>query len=244
MTISSEEKLMYEVMNAIFQSGIPIDFKGAMVLKACLMDAGFHEDIRHTADIDANWYSDTMPSPEQMVESIETALHKAGIDMNVTLYRMYGEGRSAGFELVLPSTNEVLFTMDMDVNRPIQQTRLYEIAGLRFRGISPSQILADKIAAISTNKVFRRIKDVVDLYYLSKVFPFERDDLMQTLHDSGRHLENFDGFLHRNDDLKHAYEKFRVTGDVRKPDFDEVYVAVKAYIKPILPKERRREMER
>ena len=161
------------------------------------------------------------------------------------VYRLiHGEGRSAGFELVLPSTNEVLFTMDMDVNRPIQQTRLYEIAGLRFRGISPSQILADKIAAISTNKVFRRIKDVVDLYYLSKVFPFERDDLMQTLHDSGRHLENFDGFLHRSDDLKHAYEKFRVTGDVRKPDFDEVYVTVKAYIKPILPKERRREMER
>jgi len=40
--------------------------------------------------------------------------------------------------------------MDMDVNRPIQQTRLYEVAGLRFRGISPSQILADKIRSLES----------------------------------------------------------------------------------------------
>ena len=59
MNLSAEEKLMYAVMNAIYSSGIPIDFKGAMVLKACLMGAGFTDEIRHTADIDANWYSDS-----------------------------------------------------------------------------------------------------------------------------------------------------------------------------------------
>ncbi len=63
MNITAEEKLMYEVMKAIYDSGIPVDFKGAMVLKACLMDAGFTDEIRHTADIDANWYSDT-PQPQ------------------------------------------------------------------------------------------------------------------------------------------------------------------------------------
>lgn len=41
MNLSVEEKLMYSVMNAIYISGIPIDFKGAMVLKACLMEADF-----------------------------------------------------------------------------------------------------------------------------------------------------------------------------------------------------------
>ena len=34
MNITAEEKLMYEVMKAIYDSGIPVDFKGAMVLKA------------------------------------------------------------------------------------------------------------------------------------------------------------------------------------------------------------------
>jgi len=55
MLLSEQEKLMYKVMKAIYDSGIPIEFKGAMVLKACLLEAGFTWEIRHTADIDANW---------------------------------------------------------------------------------------------------------------------------------------------------------------------------------------------
>lgn len=64
MSISAEEKLMYAVMKAIYDSGIPMSFKGSMVLKACLLEAGFTEETRHTVDIDANWYSDTAPSAE------------------------------------------------------------------------------------------------------------------------------------------------------------------------------------
>lgn len=235
MNITAEEKLMYEVMKAIYDSGIPVGFKGAMVLKACLMDAGFTDEIRHTADIDANWYSDTPPTAEQMEESLSAALQKNGIVLNVRLYRMYGEGRSAGFEFSDPDTAEILFTLDMDVDRPVSPTQIYDVAGLRFRGISPVQMLADKISAISTDKVFRRIKDVVDLYYLSQVFELDQETMMSTLQNSGRHLENFDGFLHRPDDLHHAYDKFRFTGDVTKPSFDEVYDAVKQYVKSLLP---------
>lgn len=54
MNISAEEKLMYAVMKAIYDSGIPMSFKGSMVLKACLLEAGFTEETRHTVDIDAN----------------------------------------------------------------------------------------------------------------------------------------------------------------------------------------------
>ena len=57
MNITAEEKLMYDVMKAIYDSGIPVNFKGSMVLKACLMEAGYPEETRHTVDIDANWYS-------------------------------------------------------------------------------------------------------------------------------------------------------------------------------------------
>lgn len=54
MKLTAEEKLMYSVMKAIYDSGIPISFKGSMVLKACLMEGGYTEDTRHTVDIDAN----------------------------------------------------------------------------------------------------------------------------------------------------------------------------------------------
>lgn len=238
MNLSAEEKLMYAVMHAIYNSGIPIDFKGAMVLKACLIEAGFPDEIRHTADIDANWYSDSPPSAEQLVESMETALQRNGINLHVDLFRMYGEGRSAGFELTDPTAEEILFTMDMDVNRPVQPTRIYEVAGLRFRGVSPDQMLADKISAISTSKVYRRIKDVVDLYYLSQVFELDLNRLRQILSNNGKVLEDFHGFLHGTEELRHAYEKFRFTGGVNKPLFDDVYTKVKVYLKDVLPTDR------
>ncbi|MCD7921296.1 MAG: nucleotidyl transferase AbiEii/AbiGii toxin family protein [Clostridiales bacterium] len=221
---------MYEVMKAIYDSGIPIDFKGSMVLKACLLEAGYGDEIRHTVDIDANWCSDTPPSAGQMTESLQQALAKSGIDLQVSLYRMYGEGRSAGFELKKPETSEILFSMDIDVNRPAPPTQIYEIEGFRFRGVSPIQMVADKISVISGDKIFRRIKDVVDLYYISKVIRFESAEVLQTLENNGRVLGSFSAFLNRQDELRHAYKKFRFTGNADKPLFDDVYGTVKSYI--------------
>lgn len=234
MNITTAEKLMFKVMKAIFDSGIPVSFKGSMVLKACLIEAGYDEETRHTVDIDANWNTDTAPSAEQMVESIQNALVKGGIELRVKLYRMYGEGRSAGFELSDPDTEEILFTMDIDVNRPLAPTKIYEVENLRFRGVAPIQMIADKITVVSSDKVFRRIKDVVDLYYISKVFDLNVSETFETLRNSGRVLGNFDGFINRSEELRHSYETFRFAGDVIKPGFDEVYDTVKIFLSDLL----------
>ncbi len=243
MNISAQEKIMYDVMKSIYDSGIPISFKGSMVLKACLLEAGATEETRHTVDIDANWNSDVEPTAEQMTGSLQKALDKSGLDLEVRLYRLHGERRSAGFELIECSTEEILFTMDVDVNRPAPATKIYEIEGIRFCGASPVQMIADKLSAISTDKVFRRIKNVVDLYYISKVFEFNAADIRCILKNSERELDNFDGFLHRSDDLEHSYKKFRFTGGVNKPPFEEIYKNVKAFIKDVLPKEKKWEPE-
>lgn len=244
MNITAEEKIMYKVMKAIYDSGIPISFKGSMVLKACLLEAGYDDETRHTVDIDANWNSENPPTSEQMVDSLQKAIDKSAIDLEVRIIREPREKRSAGFELIERSTAERLFTMDVDVNRPVPPTKIYEIEGLRFCGVSPLQMMADKVAVVSTEKVFRRIKDVVDLYYFSKVFEFNVAEIKQTLKNSERTLEGFNGFLHKTEELKHSYEKFRFAGDVNKPDFDEVYHNVKAFIKGVLPKDKKREYER
>ena len=243
MNITADEKRMYQVMKAIFDSGIPICFKGSMVLKACLHEAGFSDEVRRTVDIDANWNSVEPPTAEQLVSSLQSALDRSGIAIDVKLYRMFGEGRSAGFMMKDRLTGAELFSMDMDVNRPVSETQLYEIAGLNFRGVSPIQMIADKVSAVSTEKVFRRIKDVIDLYYIAKVFPFPKAEVIQMLKDSGRSLDRFDGFMKRSTELKHAYEKFRVGDGVDKPPFDEVYRVVKRYIKDILPKCKTRDLE-
>lgn len=159
------------------------------------------------------------------------------IDLHVRLYRMYGEGRSAGFEVSDPETDEILFSMDIDVNRPFSDSRIYEMEGIRFRGMTPSQMMADKISVISTDKVFRRIKDIVDLYYLSGVFEFNVSAVTAALRDSRRVLGNFEGFLRRPDDLRHSYDKFRFAGGVNKPLFEEVYNSVKEFIHELLPED-------
>ena len=235
MGISAEEKLMYDVMKAIYDSQIPISFKGSMVLRACLLEAGYTEETRHTVDIDANWHSDIAPSAEQMIESLQKAIMDHDINLNVGLYRMYGKGRSAGFELSDASSGDVIFTMDIDVDRPVSKTKIYEINGVSFCGVIPSQMIADKISVISTNKVFRRIKDVVDLYYISKVFTFNKIEFLEILECNSRTLGSFDDFLCRQDDLRHSYEKFRFSGNVHKPSFDEIYASVKTFINDILP---------
>ncbi len=74
MGLSVEEKLMYEVMHALYDSGIPISFKGSMVLKACLLEAGYTEETRHTVDIDANWYADVPPSDEMICASLQEVI--------------------------------------------------------------------------------------------------------------------------------------------------------------------------
>lgn len=236
MNITAEEKMMYDVMKAIYESGIPVNFKGSMVLKACLIEAGYTEDTRHTVDIDGNWNSDTPPSADQMVDSLQRAIDKSEIELKVSIYRMYGEGRSAGFNLTDKATDEILFTMDVDVNRPMPPTKIYEIQGIRFCGVSPIQMIADKTAVVSTDKVFRRIKDVVDLYYLSSVFAFDCKAVNQALINSKRQLGDFNGFLNRTDDLKHSYEKFRFAGGVNKPPFEKVYHAVKTFLAEIISK--------
>lgn len=234
LNLTVQEKIMYEVMKAIYESGIPISFKGSMVLRAGLLEAGYDEETRHTLDIDANWNSDTPPTAEQLTKSLQKAIDTCGLQLEVRLYRMYAENRSAGFEVVDRETDDLLFTIDIDVNRPLPPTKIYEINEIRFCGISPIQIIADKLDVISTDKIFRRIKDIVDLYYISKVFDFNSESIRQALKDSNRELGDFNAFLNRTDELKHSYDKFRFTGDVSKPPFDEIYNNVKAYISDIM----------
>lgn len=230
MNITKEEKIMYEIMKALYESEIPISFKGSMVLKAFLLESGYKENTRHTVDIDGNWISDLDPNIDTIIGSFKKILKQANINLDIRLYRMYGEGRSAGFEFFDPTTKDILFTMDIDVNKPNISTKIYEINGLHFSGATPAQMIADKIFVLSTNKIFRRIKDLVDLYYISKVFVFNKEEVYSILEKSGRELGDFDAFKNRYDELKHSYDKFRFSFDVHKPDFDDVYQTVKKYI--------------
>ena len=231
--LHDNETLMYQVMTAIYKSGIPIDYKGSMVLRAFLSDADF-EAMRHTRDMDANWISDKEPTSAQMTSSIQRAMDSVGLDVTVRQFREHGDGKSAGFEFFLPDQTEAAAYMDMDVNRPSYMSCVYEIGEFVFRGAVVEQMIADKLSALSGDKIFRRSKDLLDMYYISKVCELDVAKVNDALVKVGREIGAFDGLVDRIDELRHAYDKFKVDGDVEKPDFDTVFGAVVKYIEPFI----------
>lgn len=235
---TKEEDTMYAVMQAIFESGIPISFKGSMVLKAFLIEAGYQGEVRHTKDIDGNWNTDYPPTSEQVADSIQKALHDGGMrNFDVQLFRKHGEKRAVGIAVLDKETGEKVFKMDIDVNRTQPQTQLYEIDGIVFSGTVPMQMIADKVASISSDRIFRRVKDVIDLYYISQVVLPDREYVDKAMKDSSRELGTFESFFRRKNDIRHAYEKFNLEGNAKKPDFEEVYVRAASFLIGLYPEE-------
>lgn len=154
------------------------------------------------------------------------------------MYRMYEKEKSAGFEIFDQETNELLFTMNIDVNKIACKTKIYSIENIGFCYVTPIQIITDKILVLSLDKIFRRIKDLVDLYYISKVFTFDKSGIWETLKNNDRELNDFDAFLNRKEELLHAYDKFIYRGDEDKIHFNEIYSNVKTYIESLLSKEK------
>ena len=96
-------------------------------------------------------------------------------------------------------------------------------------------MLADKLSVISCDKVFRRVKDLIDLYYAAQVYTPDWQKVFQALKERRKTLGSFDSFLNKPDDLRHAYSKFRFDGDVFKPAFEDVYQTVRKFIAGVLP---------
>lgn len=231
------ENEMYRVMAAFCSGGIPVDFKGAMVLHAFLYENGFTETaIRPTRDIDANWLSDVPPSMDFIVRSFQNVLDQNNIPLVAKPFREYGVDRSAGIDFCGKATGNTVFTMDMEVNRLEIGTRYYSVGNFQFRGVVVEQILADKISVISSGKIFQRIKDILDLYYLSQCFRMDSQQIKKVLRQTNRPLQSFDEFRNNTAELEHAYNKFRFTGNVEKPSFHIVYAEVTEYISDFLPK--------
>ncbi|MDR1421909.1 MAG: hypothetical protein LBI64_03480, partial [Coriobacteriales bacterium] len=61
-------------------------------------------------------------------------------------------------------------TKDIDANwvgAPPSMSRLYHYGEIGIRGVLPTEILADKISVLSGRHIFRRAKDIFDVYALA-----------------------------------------------------------------------------
>lgn len=226
---------MYKVMKAVHDSRLPMNFKGSMVLKAILLESGYSDSIRHTIDIDSRWFSDIPPSIDFIASSIQKALDDATLPYTIIPTRNYGNGQSAGFKFESKQSGRSDFTMDMEIGIRPRELKIYEVNGCCFSGVVASSILADKILVVSSRKIFRRMKDLVDLYYLSKVVILRKEEVKTVIASNYKTLGDFVEFLHMKDNLRHAYDKFIPLEEAEKIPFEDLYSNVKDYIKDFLP---------
>ncbi len=230
------EQKIYEFMGAIYEDGYPVVFKGGMVLPLAKDDRSI---LRDTLDIDSDWYG-VPPEMEVLEEKLNKTFSRFP-GFSVKRIRDYVipdpekgiTSQSAGFNICYK--DNVFTRIDISM-RQISSCRKYYIGEISFEGYDLPNIVADKLAFISTSKVPRRPKDILDLYSICIGNDLVMKNVLDILEKKNRSLDDFSFFLNNTNDVEHAYNSLkRVTyNDVEntKPAFETVYNTLSVFIKP------------
>jgi len=228
------ERFLYQIMSSISDANAPIVFKGAMITKLILAEHGYTTLERVTKDIDANWVGE-LPSMDILVDTINNSFGELKNRIFAVPFREYGEKMSAGISVRDKETKEEIVSMDIDM-RPIHGSKLYHIGEVGIRGVLATEILADKISVLSSKMIFRRAKDLIDVYALTHCVKVCTTEIFEIYKKNpNREVGAFDEFYNRRNDVKHAYDKLR--GVENKPAFDIVYDYIDKFIQPFVNKD-------
>lgn len=217
-------EFLYRVMEELANAGVPVVFKGAMVLNLIIRENNPSNVKRMTRDIDGDWTGDH-PTMEEMEKALRDAVQKVDSSLSVHMSRKFGERKSAGFK-IMNEKEEKIASIDLSVRQnKFCRPYISYVNGISINGSSMSKMLSDKIYAISGESVCRRIKDMLDIYVMSFVTEINAEELRLIWKETGRNLGNFEAYRTQPDELKEAYDKMK--GVENKPDFLEVYNRVR-----------------
>lgn len=221
-------KLIVRFMEELALMGVPVIFKGAMTLSQYLTNNNINF-IRMTSDVDINWLGDKY-SMEQFRVLFQKAINRVDNKFMVEPYRKYDIDKCAGFKFIHPLGPQYSFSLDLCIGGNAEGCEYRTVInGVPFYGSTPTNMVSDKLTAISTRKVLRRMKDLLDLYQLS-IFPGY--STLNILRITSGKMENFEVFLTQLEDIKHAYSKLVVPN--KKPELKEVYQRVYKFAEPFI----------
>lgn len=211
-------------MEALSNSGVPIVFKGAMVLNLVIKENNPSRVERMTRDIDGDWVG-KVPTMEEMEEALRRAVREIDSSLDVQVNRIFGERKSAGFKII-NENREKIASIDLSVRQNhFCRSYISYVNGVSIKGASLSKMLSDKIYAISRGNVCRRTKDVLDIYVMSFITKINTDELYQIWKETERELGDFEEYKAQFSEIKESYDKMK--GIKNKPDFAEVYNRVR-----------------
>lgn len=222
-------EFLYRVMEKLSDAGVPIVFKGAMVLNLVIQNNNPSKVERLTRDIDGDWIGEG-PTMEQMLNTLQTAVKDVDSSLLVEIYREFGEKKSAGFKIV-NEFGEKIASIDLSVRKnEFTQPYLSYVNDVSIIGASLDKMLADKLHAVSDKGVCRRVKDLVDIYAISYISECSIDKLVNIWDKTGRTPGDFTEFCERMTDIGLAYDK--LVGIKNKPDFIDLYTRVSEFVYP------------
>ena len=227
--LTDQEKRMYDVMGTIAKSNVPVVYKGALITKLILSENYFNDFVRETQDIDASWVGASPPPMETLTSMLNHALSEFGLI--AVAIREHGVKMSACYDIVEQASSELVMTIDIDMRAAVD-SRIYHFGNVTFQGVTPDNVIADKISVIASDKVFRRSKDLIDLYALTNCVIVKNVDIHSIWERENRIIGTFDAFTNRKDELRHSYEKLRRI-DV-KPEFDVLYCYLASFLLPFI----------
>jgi len=227
--MTEKERFMYLLMGKISASDAPIVFKGAMVTKLILAEGSYTALERQTKDIDANWVG-PLPSMNVLVDTVNYSLGELKEQVYATAFREYGDKMSAGVSIRERQTDEEIISMDIDM-RPIHGSRIYHHGEISVKGVLVDEVLADKLTVLSKQRIFRRVKDMVDIYALAHCVEVNTTNIYALIKKNpDREFGAFDEFTQRRQDVEHAYDRLR--GVTNKPPFSQIYDYIMSFIQP------------
>jgi len=232
--MTDNEKLMYEFLGRISATDAPLVFKGALITKLILAENKTTFLNRKTIYIDANWIA-SPPPMSLLVDTINKSLGDLSSHFHAVAFREYEEKKSAGISIYRNGTERELFVMDISM-KPVAGSRIYHYGEAKIRGVLANEILADKISVLSKHLIFRRAKDVVDVYALAHAVKVQAQEIF-ALHKANpsRVVGSFDEFISRREDIEHAYNK--LAGIEGKPYFDDVYSYLSKFLQPFIQRD-------
>ena len=226
--MTEHEQLMYHVLGRISESNAPIVFKGALITKLILAENGYTASERMTRDIDANWV-DIPPSMCVLVETVNKSLESFDGALHAETIREYGEGKSAGIAITNTATGDRIISMDITI-KPVFGSREYFYGEVGIRGVLACEILADKISVLSKQIMFRRVKDLVDVYALAHCVNVQTTEIFDVFKGKLAVVGEFSELFTQRDDVEHAYNKLKRMEN--KPLFDDVYTYLTQFVQP------------
>lgn len=189
-------------------------FKGGVLLYSELRKNKINT-IRYTEDLDMNSLIDDQ-------DILLQELKYSGLDVakvnHLPKYNSFSVELTNGVDL------DIKITETVDVCN-------YTINGVSFKGMSPYNVMADKLSVVSGDMIFRRTKDLLDIYLWLKMFNFNGLKLSEVITDTGREIKTFSNLSIENHKLIHSYDKLK---DVEnKPTLSDVVRTVAEFISPL-----------